>query len=70
MGIYSAANTYGLDFLHLWDEQYDFLVAESAFEDPRLKAFIEVLRSNAFRQRLEQMGGYSLVDTGTIVPLT
>ena len=70
MGIYSAANTYGLDFLHLWDEQYDFLVAESAFEDPRLKAFIEVLRSDAFRQRLEQMGGYSLVDTGTIVPLT
>ncbi|MBE6017724.1 MAG: molybdopterin biosynthesis protein [Lachnospiraceae bacterium] len=67
MGIYSAAKTYDLDFLHLWDEQYDFLVAESAADDPRVLKFIEVLRSEEFRTRLEKMGGYVLKDTGDTV---
>lgn len=69
MGIYSAAKTYDLDFIHLWDEQYDFLVEESAIEDPRVRQFLEVLQSNAFRERLMKMGGYQLKDTGCIVPL-
>ncbi len=69
MGIYSAAKTYDLDFLHLWDEQYDFLVAESAADDPRVLKFIEVLRSDEFRTRLEKMGGYVLKDTGSTVAI-
>jgi len=69
MGIYSAARTYGLDFLHLWDEQYDFLVSASAADDPRLLKFIEVLRSDEFRRRLELMGGYKLYDTGQTVDI-
>ena len=67
MGIFSAAKTYGLDFVHLWDEQYDFLVDGSSISDPRVQQFLEVLRSSAFRQRLMEMGGYQLKDTGTIV---
>lgn len=67
MGIYSAAKTYDLDFLHLWDEQYDFLVSESAVNDPRVQKFIEVLRSVEFRKRLESMGGYILKNPGELV---
>ena len=69
MGIYSAAKTYDLDFLHLWDEQYDFLVAESAADDPRVLRFIDVLRSAEFKDRLEKMGGYILKDTGNTVEI-
>lgn len=69
MGIYSAARTYDLDFLYLWDEQYDFLVAESAIDDPRIREFIKVIKSDEFRERLEKMGGYVLKGTGEIVDL-
>jgi len=69
MGIYSAARTYGLDFVHLWDEQYDFLVDGSAVDDPRVRQFLEVLQSDSFRERLMKMGGYQLKDTGSIVDL-
>ena len=61
MGIYSAAKTYDLDFLHLWDERYDFLVAESAMDDPRVQKFLAALKSREFRERLEKMGGYGFL---------
>ena len=64
MGIYSAALTYDLDFLPLWDEQYDFLVAEESFDDAKVQEFIEVLRSEEFADRLEKMGGYALQNSG------
>ena len=69
MGIYSAAVTFGLDFLYLWDEYYDFLVAEQELEDPKVQAFLEVLRSREFAGRLEKMGGYTLEDPGRVIPL-
>lgn len=67
MGIFSAAHTYDLDFLHLWDEEYDFLVEGSAISDPRVQKFLDVLRSSAFRKRLEEMGGYRLTDPGEVI---
>ena len=69
MGIYSAAKTYGLDFLYLWDEQYDFLISEGAFHDQRVQKFLEILRSEEFRKRLEHLGGYSVTDTGNVIEI-
>ncbi len=60
LGIYSAAKMYGLDFIPLWNEEYDFLVNESCMELPAVKAFLETLRSEEFRRRLEEMGGYTV----------
>lgn len=60
MGIYSAAKMYGLDFIPICNEEYDFLVNENYIDSPMVSAFFEVLRSEEFRERLEEMGGYSV----------
>ena len=67
MGIYSVAKQYGLDFIPVCEEEYDFLVLKETLELPVLKKFIEVLKSDDFAERLKLMGGYSLVEPGTII---
>ena len=58
MGIFSAAKIYGLDFIPLYHEEYDFLVGDKYLDDPMVKIFFEILQSESFRRRLEAMGGY------------
>lgn len=66
MGIYSAAQLYGLDFLPVCMEQYDLLIPDSAFDTPMVQRLLEVLGSGAFRERLEKLGGYRLEHPGTV----
>ncbi len=60
LGIYSAAKMYGLDFVPVSVEQYDFLVDAGAVENEAVKAFFEILKSDELKERLEKMGGYEL----------
>lgn len=60
MGIYSAAEMYDLDFIPVCNEEYDFLVGEEFIDNPAVKAFLEVLKSEEFKNRLDEMGGYSV----------
>ena len=66
MGIYSAAQLYGLDFLPICMEQYDLLIPDYAMDTPMVQRLLEVLRSDAFRARLEALGGYRLEKPGTV----
>ena len=66
MGIYSAAQLYGLDFLPICMEQYDLLIPDCAMDTPMVQRLLEVLRSDAFRARLEALGGYRLENPGTV----
>lgn len=66
MGILSAAQLYGLDFVPLYLEQYDLLVPDYAWELPLLQKVIDIMKSVEFRQRLEGMGGYELHTPGAI----
>lgn len=59
LGIYSAAKMYGLDFIPICNEEYDFLIDEKYIGLPSVKAFLSVLESEEFKKRLEEMGGYS-----------
>ena len=67
MGIYSVAKQYGLDFIPVCEEEYDFLVLKETLELPVFKRFLEKLKSDVFAERLKQMGGYSLVEPGRII---
>lgn len=67
LGIYSAAQLYGLDFIPVYNEEYDLLVLSSAFESEGVQRFLQVLRSDAFRARLEEMGGYGVKAPGEII---
>lgn len=68
LGIYSAAKIYQLDFIPLCEEEYDFVVRGDFMDDPRLKAFLTILRSETFARELEAMGGYKTDGIGTIIP--
>ena len=66
MGIYSAARLYDLDFLPICTEQYDLLIPDSAWELPAVQDLIRTMQTNAFRTRLEELGGYSLDQPGRV----
>ena len=66
LGIRSAAQAFDLDFVPIGYENYDFLVREKFLEDPRVKAFIELLKSDWFRDMLETVGGYVIESPGTL----
>jgi len=66
MGIYSAAKIYGLDFIPLCEEQYDFILPERYMEMKTVKHLIEILKSGEFRATLADMGGYRVEDSGEV----
>ena len=66
MGIYSAAKMYGLGFVPVCEEQYDLLIPDYAWETPMVQALLEVLGSDAFRERMEQLGGYRVDQPGRV----
>jgi putative molybdopterin biosynthesis protein len=66
MGIYSAAKMYGLGFVPVCEEQYDLLIPDYAWDTPMVQALLEVLASEAFRTRMEELGGYRVDQPGRI----
>ena len=69
MGIKPAADAMGLDFVEVGVEEYDFAIRKKDLELPEVKAFIEVLRSDEFHNKLDEMGGYGYHQAGRIVEI-
>ncbi len=67
LGIYSAAASYGLDFIPVCVEQYDILMDETFTQSTLFDAFASIIRSKEFEERLTQLGGYTFTDTGKMV---
>lgn len=66
MGIYSAAALYGLDFIPICTEQYDLLISDSVWETDLVQQLIATLKSPAFKERLEKLGGYEIGTPGRV----
>jgi putative molybdopterin biosynthesis protein len=66
LGIYSAAKSLGLGFLPLYEERYDLLMRGDFFRSLEGKALLEAINSHPFASKVEELGGYSLRDTGKI----
>ena len=62
LGIYSAAMTYDLDFIPICNEEYDFLIDESAYGGEKVKNFLKILHSDELKDRLTRLGGYETWD--------
>ena len=67
MGIYAAARLYDLEFLPVCVEQYDLLIAESAWQTPMVQKLLAALKSDAFRDKLLAMGGYTADAPGELL---
>ncbi len=69
MGIYSAAQLYGLDFIPICIEEYDLLIPEKSWDTPMVQQMLATLKSKAFQEKLLSMGGYTVENPGEIIPL-
>ncbi len=56
LAIEPVAKLYGLGFLPVAPEHYDFLVVESRRERPAVQAFLAALRDPATRARIAALG--------------
>jgi putative molybdopterin biosynthesis protein len=66
LGILAAARLCQLDFIPVTEECYDFLIDAASWNLPIVQRFIQILRSDGFRQRLTQLGGYHVENPGQI----
>ncbi len=69
MGIYSAAKLYDLDFIPICIEEYDLLIPDHAWDTPQVQQMIATLKSDAFREKILAMGGYTIDNAGEIIPV-
>ena len=67
MGILSAARAMNLDFIEVGPEEYDFAVPVKFLELPVVQAFIEILKSEEFHEKLEELGGYGYKRCGEVI---
>lgn len=67
MGIESAARAMDLDFIPVGFEEYDFAIEEHNLALPHVQAFIDVLESAEFKEKVVQLGGYEFANCGEIV---
>jgi putative molybdopterin biosynthesis protein len=56
IAIESVAGLYGLGFLPLAPEHYDFLLVEARADRPAVVAFLAALRDQEVRSRIEALG--------------
>jgi putative molybdopterin biosynthesis protein len=64
MGILAAARAFGLDFIPIAREPYDFVLRASTVDDELLAPLWALLQSSDFRAEVESLGGYSCAETG------
>jgi putative molybdopterin biosynthesis protein len=64
LGIMSAAQAYGLDFVPVTREPYDLVIAPGALDSPQLAPLWSLLRSDRFQSAVTGLGGYSAKEMG------
>lgn len=67
LGIYAAAKALDLDFIPIVTEQYDLIIPQEHFESESIRLMLETINSSEFKQRAEELGGYSTEETGKIL---
>jgi putative molybdopterin biosynthesis protein len=64
--VYSAAKALGLPFVPVSQERYEIAIRHEHAEDPRVRALIDAIRSERFKEILDRLGGYDTTETGAL----
>jgi putative molybdopterin biosynthesis protein len=64
LGVAAAAQALGLDFIPLFDEQYDLVIPRDVAESELLAPLYEIARDETFRQAVAQLPGYDVSRMG------
>jgi excisionase family DNA binding protein len=57
----------GLPFIPITQENFDMILDQSTFFEKGIQAFIEILNSQEFRNRLERLGSYDFKNSGKVL---
>ncbi len=66
MGIFAAAKALNLDFIPIEREQYDLIIPSSIIKTPNIQKILDTIRSNVFRERINELGGYDPSKSGQL----
>lgn len=69
LGIMAAAKIADLDFIPISKEEYDFLVNPKLIEDYRISEFINLLKSESFKNSVSKLNGYTLNEPGKVISI-
>jgi putative molybdopterin biosynthesis protein len=67
LGILAAARALGLDFLPLFNEQYDLVIPAETFASELFAPLLAVIRSEEFAATVEALGGYDTTGIGQVI---
>ena len=67
LGILSAAQALGLDFVSLLEERYDLVIPQIYYQSELLQPLLRLLDDSEFRAEVEALGGYDIADMGKVV---
>jgi excisionase family DNA binding protein len=70
VGILSAANMLGLDFVYLAKERFDLIIPKDHISAGPIDALLQVVRSEPFKQKVNAMSGYDTSATGQLIAAT
>ena len=69
MGIYSAAKLYDLDFIPICIEEYDLIIPDHAWDTPMVAQMLTTMKSEAFKEKILSLGGYTVENPGEIIAI-
>jgi putative molybdopterin biosynthesis protein len=64
IGLIAAAVEEGLDYIPLFEEQYDLVFPEGQVEDTNIQAMLDYLTTANFRRSISSLAGYKSTKTG------
>jgi len=64
LGILAAARALDLEFVPLFNEQYQLVIPREHYEAPILAPLLDILRSPEFKAQVDALGGYDVTDMG------
>ena len=67
LGILAAARALGLDFVSLFNEQYDLVIPSEYYTSELFAPLLAVIRSEEFAATVEALGGYDTRGTGQVI---
>jgi len=63
----AVSKLFGLSFVPITHESFDMILDRSTFFEKGVQAFIEILNSQDFRNRIERLGSYDFKNSGKIL---
>ena len=67
LGVQAAAVALGLDFIPVGVEEYDLIIPSRYWDDVRVHALLELVRSATFKHDVQQLGGYGTDRSGGLL---